>query len=692
MTSTTQPKSAVDDGFDFSVATAPSTARHRQLALAVVIATLVAYVAITPHATVQLPRVVSFIPTMFAIIFVADLVTAVLLYAQFSATGSRPLLVLASGYLFSSLIVVGHVLVYPGVFAPEGLLGAGPQSAAWLNVLWRFGLAASIAGYAVLRSREQANNAIEPAPRFAISGSVAIVVVVVGFLIFAVTAGHEFVPPVLLDSKILPLGRYANGVIVLMDLVALLLLLVLTRGRSVLDLWLIVVAVALLAESMVITFLVVARFSFAFYAMRVIALPISKVVLVVLLWESMRLYGRLSASNSELRRERASRLTTDEAAKKARDELDVAMTRVRNLVEQGSDAIFIADLEGRFTDVNSAGHRLLGYSKAEIAGKTILDMILPEEIPRFIQHREHLLAGGVEIGEWSLRRKDGTLVTAEVSAKILPDGQWQSFVRDVTERKKVEEKNARLYHELEQAVIAREEVLAVVSHDLGNPLAAISLVTTVLQRHDLAQDDRLKEYVSSIATSVDQMKRLLRDLQDFSKMQSGTFSVKKNPEKAMDVLSSAIVSVRSLAEGRRQTLTTDIPATLPQIMCDRHRIVQALSNLLGNAVKFTPEGGAISVQAGQRGSEVVMSVSDNGPGISPEDLPRIFDRFWQADATRNTGAGLGLTIVKGIAEAHGGRIWAESQVGVGSSFHFAIPSDGTMRRDDESEAHNLAGR
>ena len=236
-------KRAAEDGFDISVATAPSNARHRQLAFVVVIATLVAYAVMVPNATIPLPRIDSFLPTVLAIIFLADFVTAVLLYAQFSATGLRPLQVLASGYLFSSLIVVGFALIFPGAFAPTGLLGAGPQSAAWLNAFWRFGLAASIAGYAILRSGTQTKNAVESAPRSAVSWSVAIVIVVVFTLTYAVTAGHEFLPPVIVDGKVLPIGRYANGVLALTNLLALLLLLVLTRGRSILDLWLIVVVV-----------------------------------------------------------------------------------------------------------------------------------------------------------------------------------------------------------------------------------------------------------------------------------------------------------------------------------------------------------------------------------------------------------------------------------------------------------------
>jgi signal transduction histidine kinase len=306
-------KRELEDGFEFTVTTAPATARHRQLAFIVVIAAFVAYVAVIPYATIPLPRIDSFLPTVYAVIFLADLVTAVLLYAQFSATSSRPLLVLASGYLFSSLIVVGHALTFPGAFVPTGFLWAGPQSSAWLNVSWRLGLAAAMALYGVLRFTNQTNNAVVSAPRYAISWSAAIVIVVVCTLVYAVTAGHDLLPPVLLDGTILPLGYYVNGAIALTNLLALLFLLVLTRGKSILDLWLMVAAFALLAESMVVTFYVAERFSVAHYAIRMISLPVSKVVLVVLLWETMRIYANLSIANRNLQREQANRLTSVEA-------------------------------------------------------------------------------------------------------------------------------------------------------------------------------------------------------------------------------------------------------------------------------------------------------------------------------------------------------------------------------------------
>jgi signal transduction histidine kinase len=444
------------DQFEYSVATAPTTPRHRQLALAVVIATLAAYVVIVPNATVPLPRIDSFIPTMFAIIFVADLITAVLLFAQFSATGLRPLLVLASGYLFSSLIVVGHVLTYPGAFTPTGLLGAGPQSAAWLNVLWRLGLAASIALYAVLRFRKQGNDTIGPAPRSAILWSVTIVIVVVCVLIYAVIAGDELSPPLVSASQMSPWGRYASAAVALTNLLALLLLVVSTRGRSILDLWLIVVAVALLAESTVITAFVSGRYTFAFYAFRILSLPISKVVLIVLLWETMRLYGNLSISNRELQRERANKLTSAEAVVAAiahevrqplagmttraaagkrfldREPPDIAATK--RLLDQINDAAFRANevfdnfrtlfrgdqQERQLVDINALALEAVELLRKDLDDQNVVaHTMLASELPAIRGNRSqlrevilNLLQNSIEAMAMTTRQRIISVVTA----------------------------------------------------------------------------------------------------------------------------------------------------------------------------------------------------------------------------------------------------------------------------------------
>src|SRR4029077_267622 len=273
---------------------------------------LVAYGVVAPFAKIPLPPIDSFIPTVMAIVFVTDLVTAVLLFGQFSTTGSRALLMLASGYLFSSLIAIPFALTFPGAFAPTGLLGAGSQSAAWLNVFFRFGFSAAIIGYALLIPGKHTKDSIGSLPRPAIFWSMAIVIIVVCALTWAVTAGHDLMPRLLSDS-VLPLGHYANGMIALTSVLTLLLLW--SRGKSVLDLWLMVAVCALAMETSLVAFGVVSeRFSVGFYATRLIPLVVSKVVLIALLSETLILNERLSSAFIFQRRERGNRLMSVDGA------------------------------------------------------------------------------------------------------------------------------------------------------------------------------------------------------------------------------------------------------------------------------------------------------------------------------------------------------------------------------------------
>jgi PAS domain S-box-containing protein len=244
--------------------------------------------------------------------------------------------------------------------------------------------------------------------------------------------------------------------------------------------------------------------------------------------------------------------------------------------------------------------------------------------------------------------------------------------------------NARLLSESQRAIKTREDVLAVVSHDLRNPLANIELAVYLLRRMEHIEPKEAREFAAKVERAADAMKSLIADLLDFARIQSGTFSVVPSVDRLSHVVMPAIDRMRALAEAKRQTLEVDVPANLPHVAVDAHRIGQVISNLVSNAVKFTPPHGAIRVSAFQRDHEVVVCVVDTGPGIPQEHLSKIFDRFWRVPGTKHTGSGLGLSIAKGIVQAHGGTIWAESQFGKGSSFLFTLPLaelDATKRTD-----------
>lgn len=248
------------------------------------------------------------------------------------------------------------------------------------------------------------------------------------------------------------------------------------------------------------------------------------------------------------------------------------------------------------------------------------------------------------------------------------------FLEAVAHRAVLSISNARLYREAKSAIRSREDVLAFVSHDLRNPLSAISLRAQLLLQKNELSNEQVKEHLQGMLGSVAQMQRLLGDLLDFSKMASKVFSVESQIKNICQVIEQPLDAVRPIAEAREQKIKIDIEDNLPEIFCDADRIGQVVTNLLTNAIKFTPQGGLVTIRAYRRNNDVIISIEDTGCGISQSEISFVFERFWQACPTKQLGHGLGLAIAKGIVEAHGGKIWAENLVGKGSKFSFTVPT------------------
>jgi PAS domain S-box-containing protein len=654
---------------------------------------------------------------------------------------------------------------------------------------------------------------------------------------------------------------------------------------------------------------------------------------------------------------------------RAHAQLVASRAETRSLVEQAPDGIFVADLDGHYTDVNDAGCRIVGAAREEIIGKTIVDLIPPEDVSRLWQARDLLLGGATQVAEWRLRRKDGSYVPVEVSARILPDGRWQGFVRDISERRRLEAQlrlseakstgiisissdaiisidagqritmfnegaekifgysraeatgapldiliperlhaahrqhvasfasnpeaarrmgrrdlaivgrrrngeefpadaaistfnvsgtrvltvvlrdvteqkrieheqtflaaigstladtldyretlsriaaipvgglsdfcaidlvddageirrvqvasrdashgrisdlllrlpldsahgclvraalvsrqpallqhvaagdidvadneddrraldvleghsvmvvplvahgkvlgamsfvsvipsrafdsddvrvasqvaeraalaieNARLYDAARHAIQVRDEVVGIVAHELRNPLAAILIEVELILRRGLALDSEARESAQAIKVSGTRMNGLIQDLLDVTRLEAGRLVIERRRLSATHVATDACELSRALASSRGLELRLTLPDVLPDVWADRDRLLQVLDNLIGNAVKFTKAGGTITVGAASRHDAVLFWVADSGPGISSDHQAHLFDRFWQARGGGRSGAGLGLPIVKGIVDAHGGRVWVESAPGRGSTFFFTIPT------------------
>jgi PAS domain S-box-containing protein len=243
--------------------------------------------------------------------------------------------------------------------------------------------------------------------------------------------------------------------------------------------------------------------------------------------------------------------------------------------------------------------------------------------------------------------------------------------------------NAKLYGIAQRANRARDEVLGVVSHDLRNPISAIAMCVRALEGLGPADEAARREMLVTIRESTEWINRLIQDLLDVAIIESGKLSLQFREQEAAPLALQARHMFEVEAAGHDIQLDAKFATNLPLVFVDGARIVQALGNLLRNAIKFTPNGGriAIAVEAGGRGGggvgggRVEFSVKDSGPGIPLENQARLFDRYWQSsNGARARGAGLGLSIAKGIVEAHGGEIWVRSIPGDGSTFTFAIPT------------------
>jgi signal transduction histidine kinase len=223
----------------------------------------------------------------------------------------------------------------------------------------------------------------------------------------------------------------------------------------------------------------------------------------------------------------------------------------------------------------------------------------------------------------------------------------------------------------EAAVRTRDDVVSVVSHDLRNPLHTITMATSLLMEDGEGAAGRKQlEIIGRAARTMD---HLIQDLLDIARVESGRLTVERVPTKVPALMHEVVGMLGPVVEKHGQRLESSVAEGLPAIAADRERLLQVFSNLVGNAVKFTPRGGTIMLSAERDGSDGVrFRVSDTGSGIPAEHIPHLFDRFWQARATDRRGIGLGLPIVKGLVEAHGGRVTVESVVGAGTTFSFTI--------------------
>jgi len=357
----------------------------------------------------------------------------------------------------------------------------------------------------------------------------------------------------------------------------------------------------------------------------------------------------------------------------AEEALHLATHQRELILESVADGIFGVDLDGRFTFINQAAARILGYTASELTGRNVHETIHhshADGIP-YSEADSPILQGlhrreAVRVRDEVFWRKDDNTISVEYSASpIIEDGHISGMVvafQDVSQRRRLE--------------LMKDEFASTVSHELRTPLTSMRASLGLINSGALDKLPEKKSKMLSVAIgNCDRLVRLVNDILDFDSGRKGKLPLRRLPVEAFELLRRAVDVAQAQASGAQINFRID--ASPASVMADQERILQVLHELIGNALKFSPPETSIRLEAQPCGeNEMCFVVEDQGCGINPEKLEHIFDKFQQGDASDSRslgGTGLGLALCRGILEQHGGRIWAESTLGKGSRFLFTLP-------------------
>jgi PAS domain S-box-containing protein len=644
------------------LSTLPATRRDRTAALVVVCVSAVLFAIIVPHAGTPLTPVPAFVASYQSAVAVNDLITAVLLFSQFAVLRSRALLLLASGYLFTAPTALIHALTFPGLFAPNGLLGADVQTTAWVYMIWHGGFPLFALGYALNKSVD------EPKPQYpvgrAILTSALAVAVAVGAMTWLVTAGHDLLPVLLSERRYTP--TYIGVVASLCGItLAALVVLLIRRPHSVLDIWLMVALCASIFEIALSALLNVARFDLGFYAGRIYGLCAASTVLAVLLIDNVALQAKTSYLLQALRRRSSERERFFSA-----------------VVESSNDAIITKSLDGTITAWNQAAERLFGYSSSEAVGRHIR-LIVPEgRRDEMYDILERIGRGeSVERVETKRLHKDGREVDVSLTVSPLRSATGEivgasNIARDLTEKLAAEAQFRQA-----QKMDAIGQLTGGVAHDFNNILTVITgtidiLADAVADRPDLVPIAKL------IDDAADRGAQLTKHLLAFAR---------KQPLQPRDIeVNSLIVETAKLLRptiGGQIEVSPKLAADVWPAMVDPSQLSTAILNLALNARDAMPDGGKLVIETRNVhldegyasmhndltvGDYVMIAVSDTGTGISAENIEKVFDPFFTTKEV-GKGTGLGLSMVFGFVKQSGGHIKIYSEVGHGTSVKIYLP-------------------
>ncbi len=367
----------------------------------------------------------------------------------------------------------------------------------------------------------------------------------------------------------------------------------------------------------------------------------------------------------------------------AEESLRESQQRLASLVESSHDAIVSKSLKGIIQSWNPSAERLFGYTAEQAIGRHISLLIPPDRIDE-----EDLIIARIAAGERvehfdTVRvRSDGQTVQVSLTISPIKDAAGRvigasKIARDITDRKALEEQLRQTLAELAEADRRKSEFLALLAHELRNPLAPISNAVQILRLSGGGDAQAVQATTEMMERQVGQLSRLVEDLLDVSRISQGKFECRMEQLELAPVVNQAVETARPRCEAEGHVVTATLPPEPIFLNGDPTRLVQVVGNLLNNACKFTPRGGRISLTLGRAANQAVIRVRDTGIGIAADHIGRIFEMFTQVDPTleRSTGGlGIGLTLVKNLVEMHGGSVEAHSGgVGRGSEFVVRLP-------------------
>lgn len=340
------------------------------------------------------------------------------------------------------------------------------------------------------------------------------------------------------------------------------------------------------------------------------------------------------------------------------EELRTERQKLSAVVSTMTDAILIIDADGMVELINPAAERMFGISASESLGKTIAEVI-----------RHYLL---VDLWEKSRSTGEQQMAALETPNRLILQAIATPLKGDTSNRTLLVLQDFTRMRRLETV---RRDFISNISHELRTPLASLKALTETLQETALDDPPAAWRFLKHMSQEIDNLSQLVQELLELSRIESGRVPLARGLITPRELIQPAVERMRIQAERSGLTLTLECPDDLPRINVDAGRMGQVLINLIHNAIKFTRPGGSIHIGAWLQESDVILAISDTGIGIAAEDLQRIFERFYKADRARSgSGTGLGLSIARHLVESHGGRIWAESELGKGSTFYISIPA------------------